>query len=163
MAEMDSATGSLDSARELDARDCIKVLEATPEDQAIMFVGIHGIGKSEFIKDYFANYSKHKEGEKDYAVIMLFLGQMADAGDLIGLPDRSTVTFQYGDQKVEQKITEFCPPKWWPRSDEARLVIFLDDIPEQAMVRAGIVAAVKQQLDVGVVSLKNGVVGVFAV
>jgi hypothetical protein len=115
----DSSVGALESVRELEAKECKKILDITPEDQAIMFVGIHGIGKSEFMKEYFL--------EKDYAVVMLFLGQMADAGDLIGLPDRSVVTFQYGDQKVTQKITEFCPPKWWPRDSTAKIAIFLDE------------------------------------
>lgn len=117
MSEMDAV--QLDSFSELDAKDCKKILDITPEDQAVMFVGIHGIGKSEFIKQYFV--------EKGYAVIMLFLGQMADAGDLIGLPDRSQVTFEYNGEKITQKITEFCPPKWWPRSEKSKLVIFLDE------------------------------------
>jgi hypothetical protein len=113
------ADNSLEGVMELEAKSCINVISKTPIDQAIMLVGIHGVGKSEFIKKYF-----EKQG---YAVIMLFLGQMADAGDLIGLPDRSTVTFKYGDEEVTQKITEFCPPKWWPRQDDAKLVIFLDE------------------------------------
>jgi len=113
------AASSLDLHQELEAKECRKIIEITPDDQAIMLVGIHGIGKSEFIKQYFSS--------KGYAVIMLFLGQMADAGDLIGLPDRSTVTFSYGGEEVSQKITEFCPPKWWPRSDSMKLVVFLDE------------------------------------
>jgi len=117
MSEMDAV--QLDSFSELNAKDCKKILDITPEDQAVMFVGIHGIGKSEFIKQYFV--------EKGYAIIMLFLGQMADAGDLIGLPDRSQVTFEYNGEKITQKITEFCPPKWWPRSEKSKLVIFLDE------------------------------------
>lgn len=112
-------TISLENIRELEAKECIDILEMTPEDQAIMFVGIHGIGKSEFIKDYFE--------KRGYMVVTLFLGQMADAGDLIGLPDRTMVTFRYGDEEVTQKITEFCPPKWWPRDDSVKLVIFLDE------------------------------------
>ena len=119
MGEMERSNGSLDSVRELDAVDCKKIINITPHDQAMMFVGIHGIGKSEFIKKHFE--------DQGYSVIMLFLGQMADAGDLIGLPDRTTVTFSYGGEEVSQKITEFCPPKWWPRDDNAKLVIFLDE------------------------------------
>lgn len=116
---MDESTLALDNMRELDAEDTKKILKITPEDQAMMLVGIHGVGKSEFIKKYFEDHG--------YAIIMLFLGQMADAGDLIGLPDRSTVTFKYGDEEISQKITEFCPPKWWPRDDSTKLVIFLDE------------------------------------
>lgn len=115
--EMESV--GLDSVRELEISEWNNILKRTPEDQAIMAVGIHGIGKSEYIKKYFE--------DQDYCVIMLFLGQMADAGDLIGLPDRATVTFSYGGKEVSQKITEFCPPKWWPQNDGVKLVIFLDE------------------------------------
>jgi len=113
------SNGSLDMVRELEAKDWINILEMTPEDQAIMAVGIHGIGKSEFMKAYFE--------KRGYAVIMLFLGQMADAGDLIGLPDRTIVTFIYDGKEVSQKITEFAPPKWWPRDNNTKLVLFLDE------------------------------------
>jgi hypothetical protein len=110
---------SLDSVRSLEAKEWANILEMTPEDQAIMLVGIHGIGKSEYVKKYFES--------RGYAVIMLFLGQMADAGDLIGLPDRTIVTFSYDGKEVSQKITEFCPPKWWPRDNNTKLVLFLDE------------------------------------
>jgi len=116
--ESDSA-GLLDSVRSLEAQDWNNIFEMTPEDQAIMLIGIHGIGKSEFVKDYFQ--------KRGYAIIMLFLGQMADAGDLIGLPDRTMVTFSYDGKEVTQKITEFCPPKWWPRDNNTKLVLFLDE------------------------------------
>jgi hypothetical protein len=119
MNQVESITSSLENVQELDIKDWKHIFEMTPEDQAIMVVGIHGIGKSEFIKYYFES--------RDYAVIMIFLGQMADAGDLIGLPDRTIVTFIYNGQEINQKITEFCPPKWWPRNNEAKLVIFLDE------------------------------------
>ena len=113
------ALGLLDSVRSLEVQEWVNILEMTPEDQAIMAIGIHGIGKSEFFKDYFQ--------KRGYAIVMLFLGQMADAGDLIGLPDRTMVTFCYGDKEVTQKITEFCPPKWWPRDNNTKLVLFLDE------------------------------------
>lgn len=102
-----------------DIKEIKSIFDVTPIDQAILLVGIHGVGKSEFIAEHF--------GEKGYGIITLFLGQMADAGDLIGLPDRTVVDFQYGGEKIQQKITEFAPPKWWPRTDDAKIVIFLDE------------------------------------
>jgi len=96
-----------------------QIFKATPIDQAIMMVGIHGIGKSEIVKAVF-----EKEG---YVVVTLFLGQMADAGDMIGLPDRTEVEMKFNGEIVMQKITEFCPPKWWPVDDEAKIVIFMDE------------------------------------
>lgn len=54
------------------------MLDRTPSTHNIMLVGNHGIGKSEFLTGYFQ--------EKGLKVVALFLGQMADPGDLIGLP-----------------------------------------------------------------------------
>jgi hypothetical protein len=96
-----------------------KIFKVTPIDQAIMLVGIHGIGKSEIVKQIFE--------EQGYVVITFFLGQMADAGDLIGLPDRTEAEFRYNGNVIRQKITEFCPPKWWPRDSNAKVVILMDE------------------------------------
>ena len=54
------------------------ILDNTPSDQNIMLVGKHGIGKSRILENYFS-----QKGQK---VVTLFLGQMSDPGDLIGLP-----------------------------------------------------------------------------
>ena len=86
------------------------LFEVTPPDQAIMLEAIHGIGKSEFIKSYWES--------RGYKVIILFCSQMADAGDLIGLPDRIDVN--------GIKTTIFCQPYWWPKVNE-KVVIFLDE------------------------------------
>lgn len=96
-------------------REIEEIIENTPPEQAIMLEGIHGIGKSEVIKTLFE--------KKGYTVITLFLGQMADAGDLIGLPDRTVIEVN----GTKMKITEFCPPKWWPYDQNAKVIIFLDE------------------------------------
>lgn len=57
-----------------------ETLKMTPASHNIMLVGKHGIGKSEILTDYY-----QKEGCK---VVTLFLGQMSDPGDIIGLPAR---------------------------------------------------------------------------
>lgn len=54
------------------------VLENTPSEQNIMLTGKHGIGKSRILEQYFT-----QQGQR---VVILFLGQMSDPGDLIGLP-----------------------------------------------------------------------------
>ena len=92
-----------------------EIVDSTPIEQAIMVEGVHGIGKSEWFTEHFK-----KQG---YEQITLFLGQMADAGDFIGLPDRTVVTMN----GKKQKITEFCPPKWWPRDKKKKFVILLDE------------------------------------
>ena len=96
-------------------KEITSIIDATPPEQAIMLEGIHGIGKSEVIKSHFEGLG--------YTVITLFLGQMADAGDLIGLPDRTEI--EVNGRKL--KITEFCPPKWWPHSANAKVIVFLDE------------------------------------
>lgn len=47
----------------------------------------------------------------------LFLGQMSDPGDLIGLPDKNT--------KIGK--TDFLPPYWFPVDDKP-IVLFLDEL-----------------------------------
>jgi MoxR-like ATPase len=74
-----------------------------------MLVGNHGIGKSEILTEFFK--------EKGMPVVALFLGQMADPGDLIGLPTK--------DEKTGK--TDFMPPYWFP-IDGKPIVLFLDEL-----------------------------------
>ncbi len=86
-----------------------QLLEATPASHNIMLVGNHGIGKSEILTEFFK--------EKGMSVVALFLGQMADPGDLIGLPTKDEMTGK----------TEFMPPYWFP-VDGKPIVLFLDEL-----------------------------------
>ena len=86
-----------------------QLLEATPASHNIMLVGNHGIGKSEILTEFFR--------EKGMPVVALFLGQMADPGDLIGLPNK--------DEKTGK--TDFMPPYWFP-VDGKPIVLFLDEL-----------------------------------
>lgn len=86
-----------------------QLLEATPASHNIMLVGNHGIGKSEILTRFFK--------EKGMEVVALFLGQMADPGDLIGLPCK--------DEKTGK--TDFMPPYWFP-TDGKPIVLFLDEL-----------------------------------
>lgn len=85
------------------------ILENTPASQNIMLVGRHGIGKSRILEDFFA-----ARREK---VVTLFLGQMSDPGDLIGLPHLDEATGR----------TEFMLPYWFP-TDGQPVVLFLDEL-----------------------------------
>lgn len=89
--------------------ELINILDITPADQNIMLVGKHGIGKSEILTDYFQ--------KKDMTVVALFLGQMSDPGDLIGLPTKNEKTGK----------TDFMPPYWFPL-DKKPIVLFLDEL-----------------------------------
>lgn len=102
-----------------------QIFEITPCNQPVMLEGIHGIGKSESLTDYFIN--------KGYRMIVLFVGQMSDAGDLIGLPDRVPISVKYIDlngetQIIDTKITQFCPPKWWPHDPTEKVVVLFDEV-----------------------------------
>ena len=92
------------------------IIEYTPDDQAIMLEGIHGIGKSQWVKNRFE--------KKGYRVEVKFAGQMADAGDLIGMPNRKTKIVN-GE---EFTVTEFAPPEWWPTDPEEKLIVLLDEV-----------------------------------
>lgn len=93
----------------IDAAQLKFILENTPAQQNIMLVGKHGIGKSRILEDFFA-----AKGEK---VVTLFLGQMSDPGDLIGLPHLDEATGR----------TEFMLPYWFP-TDGRPVVLFLDEL-----------------------------------
>ena len=93
-----------------------ETLEFTPSTQNIMLVGKHGIGKSEILTSYF--------NSKGMKVVTLFLGQMADPGDIIGIP--SKVETQDAEGKATSR-TDFTPPYWFPQ-DGQPIVLFLDDL-----------------------------------
>ena len=86
-----------------------QLLEATPASHNIMLVGNHGIGKSEILSEHY--------GSLGMPVVALFLGQMSDPGDLIGLPCK--------DEKTGK--TDFMPPYWFP-TDGKPIVLFLDEL-----------------------------------
>lgn len=86
-----------------------RLLTAMPTDQNIMLTGRHGIGKSEILTHFYA--------ECGMKVVTLFLGQMSDPGDLIGLPNKNEQTGK----------TDFMPPYWFPMDGEP-IVLFLDEL-----------------------------------
>jgi len=93
----------------VNSKELLQLLELTPADQNIMLSGKHGIGKSEILTNFFAS--------KGMKVVSLFLGQMSDPGDLIGLPFKNETTGN----------TEFMPPYWFP-TDGKPIVLFLDEL-----------------------------------
>ena len=93
----------------INSKELVVVLKAMPCEQNLMLVGKHGIGKSQILSRYFES-----KGQK---VVTLFLGQMSDPGDLIGLP--------HFDESTGK--TEFMPPYWFP-TDDKPIVLFLDEL-----------------------------------
>ena len=93
----------------IDSTELRRVLNRMPAAQNIMLTGRHGIGKSQILTRYF-----EAQGMK---VVTLFLGQMSDPGDLIGLPKKNSETGK----------TDFMPPYWFP-TDGKPVVLFLDEL-----------------------------------
>ena len=93
----------------INARELESLLAATPASQNIMLTGKHGIGKSQILEKFFT-----ARGER---VVILFLGQMSDPGDLIGLPRLDETTGK----------TLFMPPYWFS-TDGKPVVLFLDEL-----------------------------------
>lgn len=93
----------------IDVKELYSILDSTPCEQNIMLVGRHGIGKSRIIEQYFT--------ARNLPVASLFLGQMSDPGDLIGLPRINEITGH----------TEFMPPFWFP-TDGRPVALFLDEL-----------------------------------
>lgn len=85
------------------------ILENTPASQNVMLVGKHGIGKSRILEDFYSS--------KGCKLVTLFLGQMSDPGDLIGLPEKNDKTGK----------TDFMLPYWFPLDNEP-VVLFLDEL-----------------------------------
>ena len=93
----------------INTTELLQLLDITPAEQNIMLVGNHGIGKSEILSGYFS--------ARGMKVVPLFLGQMSDPGDLIGIPNRNESTGK----------TDFMPPYWFPL-DGQPIVLFLDEL-----------------------------------
>lgn len=93
----------------ISTKELLYVIEHTPADQNIMLVGKHGIGKSEILTKFYTGSGKK--------VVPLFLGQMSDPGDIIGLPNKDEETGH----------TTFMPPYWFP-TDGQPIVLFLDEL-----------------------------------
>lgn len=93
----------------INSKELVEILNSTPASQNIMLIGRHGIGKSEILTNYFSS--------QNMKVVALFLGQMSDPGDLIGLPTKNEETGR----------TDFIPPYWFPK-DGTPIVLFLDEL-----------------------------------
>ena len=93
----------------INTMELLNLLEATPSTQNIMLMGKHGIGKSQILSEFYT--------AKGCKVVPLFLGQMSDPGDLIGLLNKNEQTGK----------TEFMPPYWFPL-DDTPVVLFLDEL-----------------------------------
>ncbi|MBR6699024.1 MAG: AAA family ATPase [Bacteroidaceae bacterium] len=93
----------------INSKELETLLEVTPSWQNIMLTGRHGIGKSQILTNYFES--------KGMRVVALFLGQMSDPGDLLGLPTKEEATGK----------TAFMPPYWFP-VDGQPVVLFLDEL-----------------------------------
>ena len=106
----------------INTQELLQLLGQTPATQNVMLVGRHGIGKSEILTEYYA--------AKGMKVVALFLGQMSDPGDLIGLPMREQVAAAPARKGADTNITvktAFAPPYWWPE-DGKPIVLFLDEL-----------------------------------
>ena len=93
----------------INSKELLTLLEVTPSWQNIMLTGRHGIGKSQILTKYFESLG--------ITVKTLFLGQMSDPGDLLGLPNKDEATGK----------TTFMPPYWFP-IDGKPIVLFLDEL-----------------------------------
>ena len=95
-------------------KEFTQILEMTPTNQNIFIAGDHGIGKSQIVENYYTNAG--------FEVVPVFLGQMSDAGDLLGLPDKKEIT----RGEAVQLIMDFLPPAWW--QNDKPFCLFLDEI-----------------------------------
>ena len=90
-------------------------LKHMPKSRNLLLLGPHGIGKSQVVTKFYEGI--------DYNVVTLFLGQMSDPGDILGLPYKKKVTLKDG---TETEVMDFLPPAWW--DEEKPFCLFLDEI-----------------------------------
>lgn len=91
-----------------------------PAKKAIAINAKHGVGKSQIVEQIAA--------ELGYKFICLPAGQIADAGDIIGLPDKRQVeVLKENGAKTTETITAFAPPHWWPQDETKPVLLFIDE------------------------------------
>ena len=83
-----------------------------PTKKAIAINAKHGVGKSQIVEQLAA--------ELGYIFICLPAGQIADVGDIIGLPDKRAAS-------NGEMITAFAPPHWWPLDPGKPVLLFIDE------------------------------------
>ena len=85
----------------------------------ILIRGSHGIGKSELVYQLAPNVAKYiglQDKSYVYPIIERRASQMADAGDLMGLP------------QLDGQVTTFLPMKWFHQACTQPCILFLDEI-----------------------------------
>lgn len=99
-------------SNDITAKQLMDMLKYIPSNHNLMIIGDHGIGKSQITAQVYKT--------EDVNFITLFLGQMGDPGDLIGMP--------VVDTKKKNMITQFAKPVWWPEDESKPVVLFLDEL-----------------------------------
>lgn len=85
-------------------------LELLPEKMSVLLKGTHGIGKTEWCK----NWAK----EKGLKLVIWHASHAADAGDITGLP--------HMEDENGQRVTKFAPPAWMINNEP--VLLLLDEI-----------------------------------
>lgn len=95
----------------MNCKDLAKALDILPEKMSVLLKGTHGIGKTEWCKNW--------AQEKGLKLVIWHASHAADAGDITGLP------FHMEDE-FGNKITKFAPPSWMINQEP--VLLLLDEI-----------------------------------
>jgi len=106
----------------------------------IMGHGPHGIGKSMIVYQLaegmatILGLTKQKAWTEKwgadyvYPVVERRVSQMADVGDIVGVPnDRDTVQFVEGNKDTDIRVTQATPMKWYAQACVQPCILFLDE------------------------------------
>lgn len=119
----------------MDIKTATLVCKNQPAHHSTLFIGQHGVGKSQLVRQLAAHFHGElvKEGKipadlpvadaassEDDRRVECFLidkrlSQMSE-GDMIGLPE------------LTDGVTRFCPPDWFMQACQSPRIIFLDEI-----------------------------------
>lgn len=97
-----------------------KTLKYLPKKYSVMLRGIHGCGKTEWVKSW-----AKRQGMK---IVIWHASHAADAGDITGLPsiiEQEVIDTRTGKSE-KTKLTRFAPPEWMIHGEP--VVLLLDEI-----------------------------------
>lgn len=96
-----------------------RALNYLPKKMSVMLTGYHGIGKTQWVKQY--------AKEQGLQLVIWHASHAADAGDITGLPYKATVTIIQPDGTTREfQVTRFAPPEWMLQNKPT--LVLLDEI-----------------------------------
>ena len=131
----------------MNTENVCKMLSVLDPKMSVMLKGCHGIGKTEFVKQW--------AEDNGLKLVIWHASHAADAGDITGLPFifEWETTDEFGNKKIE-KTTKFAPPSWMIQDQPVCLL--LDEINRGLSVAMNAVMQLTNDQTYDAMSLPEG-------